>query len=552
MGYRLPAEKQLAFLQNVIHELTVAYCNTNPVRIACITLADRLNKKFEDEIQVARLNHDEKLAVEIEDEAISVLKAALVFMLVSIKEVEYKGREPTVTNYGFFTLGSTFYTKLTSLLLIDESNLLTDYDKLNFIHTLFGYIQQQDDNGLFASNYWRRKQGLLDAIYLTLQKIIDNQQTVINALLIESPDFFVLKENVKKVIQEYNKEVASRTEVNDSRQNFVNLLAFINLHCLEVKHVQEEKIDDLQSYVQYSQCDTLKGALLLPLLSQEAAKCGLGFWRRFQGSSLANLCLEALNIKATTDMTFDAQSDYLKALLRHINWLKRHQKESIEHWEAEYGSLQLDKNIKEITDFYKSTKKQAGQTSFSDTYLRSLASTAAQHGITLTATKVVKDVAIQGLKVALLGAGPVGVVTFTIVEGLNAVILDATTTMLLREVGSYVADNILPSAISRLYAEVLGRIGDTIGGTAIGAVQLSVATGYQGIKNLLGFYKEINPNDKEYIENTEWIITLLKLPDDLFSKENKDKILKSRDLFPALHKNPQAKLVEKPTLSAGL
>lgn len=553
MGYRLPLENPLAFLQSVIQALTLAYGNGNPIRVACITLANRLSDKFTDDIAAATKNQDEKLVQLIEAEAVDVLEGILAFTLVFIKDVEYKGKDPTTTNYYFFQLGSSFYTVLSNLLKISDTNPLTAYDQLNFIYRAYKYIGQQDDDAMFENIYWPNKKALMNSIYLTLEKIIQKQQPVINALITESPDFYALKESIRHVIVEYRKEAESRAEKNESRQGLVNLLEFVNAHCLEVSHSHRENSDeDLQSYIQYSQSDTLKGGLLLPLLKQEYAKSGIGMWRRLQGSRLAELCNEALNIQYTTDIPYETQVDYLKALLHHINWLKKHRKEAIETWEMEHGSLQLAKYTQEITDFYKEAKRKAGQSSVSDSYLRSLASSAAQYGITLTVTKIAKDAAIQGLKTAILGSGPAGMVTFVLLEGANAVLFDASTTILLREMGSYLADTILPKAISRLYMEVLGKISDTIGGTAMGAVQLSVTSGYQGIKNLLGFYQSINPNDKEYIENTEWILTLLELPDELFSKEKKEKILKTRDVFPGLHRDPEVKLVTKPLAARGM
>lgn len=486
MRYKKPEN---AALRNLAKDLKLAYTTPNPKHLCFITLLEKLTHATRFDI--------------LSNTPFNVLMGTCIFAMESIAH-EYHYLSPERARaYKFFR----------DALLIGPDNQLTHEEKLIYLSRLFDYVKNCAADDLVKETIWESKEKLQEAILNCLRQVINKQSTHIQHLLAGPPTAVALKSNIQTAHNQYDVARRSRFFQNHSRMALANFVDFINKTCDEVyreENVAQQDEVYLRSYM------TRMGAVYFALRKIEDGRGWLEW-----NSALYAEYLKSINAKSINHIEIDKKIMCLSTLMGHIEFIQRANKKLIEREKAQ-GFNDIENYL---TDVHIAILKQLANLAEEQKNPLTVASRfgavtnyAAQYGFNLIAQKLARDIVLPNIGGVVLD-GAAGTVGFVIFGPTGAVI--AT------QLGRLVREQLIPAAVATVFANVLERIGSTVGSAAAGVVVLPFTLTANGLRSLLNLYSELEPDDKDF-NKQEWIEALLSLPEELFSKDNKEVIYRTQ------------------------
>ncbi|MFZ2315883.1 MAG: hypothetical protein WAW86_09545 [Gammaproteobacteria bacterium] len=401
--------------------------------------------------------------------------------------------------------GSQLATVLRQLLEPARDNVLGDDERLIYINQLYHYIQQQLGNDASLGN--KSKAAWMADLILVLKKLKQRNDDELSALQKSTPALESIRQDIAALTPQYQVATSSSYFWKPSSKR-KNSLAFVEF--IVQSYSSFYKNIELMSAAEYCQAqEVLSGAVLFSAIriSKEYKVHSPEFkegWVYNSGSRLFSLYLGALNIKAITEMDPNTQILKLRALSVHLTIvLQGNAHVNIEN-------LELKKIQGKIEDYIREQEELAAQPGFTTQAISASVGLAARHGIPLIMAKVVTtDLVMPLLGRTVFGvlSGPIGLVVF------------GAGSLMMTGIDWLAQSTVLPQARAGIFAYVINKISKAIGDRVAGAV---VATG-NGLQALMS-HEHLPDDDRILIK--EWIKTLLTLPDEIFSKEEKSQIKK--------------------------
>ncbi len=430
----------------------------------------------------------------------SVLTGAVLFELALIKK-EYRGVSPRLSKGRLYNTGSWLYSELETMLNINEENTPDDAERLIHVFKFYEAIEAMPDNEVATLGY--DKASLLSAINERLKKIKKRETNEIELLVYGTPKTDALIRKIRALMTQYETTTQSSFFGNSSRLSLVKFILFISQSC--EKNYNYPKIDreDNQQECAYLQmCNVLLGVIVYGLLKiQQEYKL-----RTPENSELYKLLLQAFNTKNLESIPHQKRVFYLKALSNHLEQIKGSHKDR---------SREISKRQLEIDTFMVAQEKLCATPSRSVNYFSTATGYVAQYGIGYALTQFTNTFALPAIVGTVVGGvsgltGPLGLVIY-----------GATGAIMMTQLGRLVKDRVIPSAAASIFAWALSRIGKTVAHKTAAVATYTFVADRPGFRALLND-KAIKPEDREFI--MEWINTLLKLPDNIMSDEEKSHI----------------------------
>jgi hypothetical protein len=460
-----------------------------------------------------------------EKNATAEQQAALLIFELELIEQNYKTVAPDERKGWVYNTGSQVYTELHKCL-----GEVSVEERLIKINCLRRFVRDDLSFEAVGSKTWPTVNSLLDDINQVTRKIVQTKEKArINRLLHTMPDLIALKNNIKVIYDGYHSATSGRYFENPKREGALSFIDFIattsdDLYGTAYRDKSREENEKDAAYME--SYNTHRGMILYSLLQ---IKDEYNWVLSPQRSALFRECLAAAGFTGLDDISTEEKIDWLRALSKHIDEVRRIKSrtktkdnkttydELIEQWKArklpDLGSVKLA--IEEKIYQFEEEKKQP---SFVARTAKSATSAAAAYAFQRAALTYVTEYAIVPAATAALAgmvAGPVGMMVGGFVGPFIA-----------NRVGRMVSEKLIPAAVGNLCATLLDRIGCAMGDAAAAAAFALFSVSANGFQRLLGFYKEhINDNFDE-----EWVNTLLELPDDMVSAQDKQKIRKVRGL----------------------
>lgn len=436
-----------------------------------------------------------------------LLLAGLIFIEELVKSEYRNGSAAVSTSWWAKPFGgSQLATALKHLLEPTKENVLGNDERLIYVNQLYHYIQQYVDHnnslGTKPKDHW-----LSDLIHI-LKRLKNRNDQELNALQKSTPALESIKSDISALTPQYEAASSSGyfSAPTEKRKNSLAFVEFIARTC-----VKEDA--DIQQMSDTDYCkaqEVLSGAVLFSAIriSKEYKvhhpkfKAG---WLYNSGSRLLSLYFGALNIKDDlSEIEPHAQIQKLRALSVHLNIMVQ-------------GSIEISIPLPEIKKiqgkieiYIREQEELANQPSYTTQAISAGVGLVARHGVPLVMAKVVTTDLIMpllGRTVFSALTGPVGLVIF------------GAGSLMMTGIDWLAQSTILPQARAGIFSYVINKLSRAIGNGVAGAVA-ATGTGLQALMS----HESLHQDDKVLIK--EWIKTLLTLPDEVFSKEEKAQIRK--------------------------
>jgi hypothetical protein len=499
MRYKAPQIKQL---QSLADELRLSYKKSkgeNPQRLSFITLYDRLVKH---------------MSLDLPEKMTKVLIGALVFEM-EIIEKEYKGSSAGVSKGWVYNSGSQLYTDIVRLLGVTPENQLSDDERMIHLFKFYEYVQKILPDSCVDQLIWKSKIGLQDAVKAQLKRVKQREFKKIDALVHGTPNLTAIRKNVGKIYVDYQKAVSSRWFQNKKRTSLLVFIDFIDQTCRDLydKDFSGKETTEQEKDINYMQAFNTRMGLIMFVLTNISNEYAVLSPER---SILFQRCLKTVNAKHLSRIEYESKITWLRALSTHlsnIKSLKDYYQKTLKTWEPQ-GLVNIENIHSLIETELTILDAEKNRPSRSVEYLGTATSYAAQYGLAFAATKYAANMALFAIpRLATIAAtaamGPVGLVVY-----------GAAGTIITTQIGRLVKDHLVPVAVAGLYAKILEKIGDAIGGATANVVVSAFSVSAKGISHLIGLYRQKSHDD--FIQ--EWIDTLLGMPSDLISDAQKDQI----------------------------
>lgn len=430
----------------------------------------------------------------------SVITGAVLYELALIKK-EYRGVSPRLCKGRLYNTGSWLYSELEAMLGIKEDNSPDDAERLIHVYKFYEYVEALPEKEWVDFGY--QKATLLASINERLKKIKKRESNEIELLVYGTPKTDALIRKIRALMTQYESKTQSSFFGNSSRLSLVKFILFISQSC--EKNYNYPKIDreDNQQECAYLQmCNVLLGGIVYGLLSiQKEYKL-----RTAENSELYKLLLQTFNAKNLESIPYQKRVFYLKALSSHLELIKGEHKDR---------SRELSKRQLEIDTFVVTQEKLCETPSRSVNYLSTATGYAAQYGLGFALSQFTNTFALPAIVGTVVG----GVAGMT--GPLGLVIYGATGAIMMTQLGRLVKDRVIPSAAASIFAWALARIGKTVANKTAAVATYTFVADRPGFRALLND-KAIKAEDRQFI--MEWINTLLKLPENIMSDEEKSHI----------------------------
>lgn len=480
MIYKMPS---LIRLRTLADELPKLYKGDNEARKAFLCLYQRV-------VENTKSDLNDKLCSQI-------LMGALVFELEYIKQFEYKGRSPDKNQSLIGRVignGSSLYTIIKKNADVTQENYLNDAQRLIYLNKFYWHVRKQQPEN----------KELLTEIIARMALVKKREMLRLGILAEGIPSLNVLRKNISNVIDKYKQASRFSYFRDSSHLKALKFLDFINQTCDAIYPVDEKEAEGFPLDFAYLQsCNARAGAIILILLSVSSEK-------KYLVLSLENSVLFQ-NIesyfKSLVETSTEKKIEWLRSLSSHINILKLNSlafKQLAEKWKKE--SIDIEEWLNKIEKII-NAQKEMNETSWSRIIYHYLVNC----GISLVAARPAKIV-LPILSTTVIGclSGPIGTVAYL-----------SGGAVLMGQFGRLVSNKLVPRGVSYLFAWILDKFGGKIADLTADAARITVSLTQEGLKSLRE-HPTLLPEDREFIQ--DWVDTLLQLPTEVMSEEEKDQI----------------------------
>lgn len=509
-----PFPTALAEIREKANQLRLKYTHSNPERLKWV---GTINQTL---LFLEQLDPSAKEAI-TEKELVQVGFGAFLSALAII-EKEYHLLNPKLNKKFGLQSGSLMYH-----ILVDELgfNELKDADEDYFI------CAEKFYNFLFNNVYSLKemieehfkKTGLVwsdlkkNCLY-ALRLIMGHMKLHITHFMHALPEEKKIDQRLSEIRQKYQSE-KDKTQgyVSFFKSKSANRSFQVQLLDLIPAVLADQKSEDPAHFQVLSRSMRVKIGALLIVIQSINQESHLPFSKQY----LRDLCLEALNIHKLQDIDVDTQLGCLTALsnfLKDNNQLSRMEQLALEKYKKENAlqpidpkiaiiHAELDRMIANVLQMNHITNWPATHTL---SHLMEILCSAPGYGLGWVAGYMASD-STQAIKPKV-----------QISKGINY----ASTAFLglsrSNWMGYFAANIIGEQILTRAFAKLFECFGKLIGRTTGGAVGLVFDLSYKGLRQLCHAYLHIAKQFPEVPEkNIEFIESLLRLPEELFSDHNK-------------------------------
>lgn len=351
-----------------------------------------------------------------------------------------------------------------------------------------------------------------------LKFTLKQQTKHINHLLMEPPDLNVLKLNIKELHYDYQKNYMHNNKLSlfpYQSNDYMSMMKFIMLvykscECLyPTNHLVHQQTESEKLQAELT-CNVLRGLVLFMLLNVK------------KGSKLHKEGLRIINAKEIEQISHLHRVTWLSALITHLNYVKGHHADLLKDWQKE-GFSKLSDYENKIQSHLAAIQVEKNKPHRSKAYLNQAANYAVKYGIGLAIAQTMWD---NALPMALAAGG----VSSAITGPIGMVMFGTAGTIVASQLNSLVQEKLLPQTLANVYGQLLTGIGNALGNMTASMVTLTFSATKSSLASLLNFHNYLVNDNQECMQDFDWIQTLLELPEDLFDKEKKEIILKTRDL----------------------
>ena len=500
--YQPPDLSDLLKIPDLLKE---AYTGDNPKRLALITFLQEFVKslsKFPDNTHIT-----------------DILLGLYVFEMELIKqEYEKTGIAPDFQPGRLYNTGSQLYSQLKGRLIISAQNNLGDDEALIYLFKCYQFVESNAKLMQLKDSPWGNNEKLLAQMRAMLKQVKTREYDRIAILAEGEPRLEALMQNIAKLDKDYQASVNQRWLTSSwfsNTKKHLSLLTFVRLINESCDQFYKPKPSSCNDSAQGNEayleaCNVRFGALVYMLITinENSTFAPHGTWLN-NGSELFKSTLHALNKKELSAIERDQRIIWLRSLTSHLTKLKTIKGEALKKFAAEgMGIEQLDDIQLEIEkDLVAQREKQ--KLPRTKRWAIQGTSTAVQYGLSLWATEAVMTALIPTIGVATLASGPIG----WIVVGTGA--------LLMTTLGKLVAEKAIPLGVSYLYATVLEKVGNALAEKVVDTTTLAFEVTKENLNKLMG-HGALSKDQKRFM--VDWIDTLLNLPDEVMSKDEKDQI----------------------------
>lgn len=379
-----------------------------------------------------------------------------------------------------------------------------------------------------AVSRWPTVDALLDDVANNMSAILQKQDNRrgINGLLKGLPALSRLKGKIAEAISKYKSLYEPKGEAKPQRKKH-NPKRDLAIHMLELANntcdkyyplTDDEKITDDNLHHLEQRYSTRMGAMLM-VMKEIEADYGLTEWMFWppEMSELYRYCQEALNIKRSTDLDSFTQGRFLKSLFSYIDNIPVIAKDPEKYNISAEAVTNLYKNWKMINWKLHSFTQPVEDL---PTNISGKAGGYAKYGTefvfnsgVVTLTDMICVPAIGKKAVKAVG-GAIGYAIF----GPGGALLGAYAAGL-------AVDKVLPGYVALPFVTCLQPIGNALGKAAGGLVTVAVYPLEKGFRMLVTSDQKLTEQQVHaIIGNSEFLESLLRSPDKVFSSEEKDKL----------------------------
>lgn len=477
-------------LQEIALELIKLYKNDNEKRKKFLRLYHALAVKSHQEKDIKK--------------ACQKLMGALVFELEFIKEVEYSGRSPEKNKslIGRLTgTGSSLYTIIKELLGITPDNFLNDDQRLIYLNKFYWHVKEK----------YPHDHELIKNVEERLKVVKEREMDRISVLAQGIPALNILKKNLAKLFDDYDKAASFRYYRNAKRFQSLNFIDIISQTADQLYHTDAIKndVDNLtKDYAYLLSTNARAGAVLFVLLTIDKEYKGYEYLTRERGI-LFEKCLKVLGLKSLKNLSADKRIELLRALSLHINILKMN-RPSYDTLSQQWLKIGIDMEtyLTDIEKFINEQEILKNEASWSKT----IANYLVRYGLGFAAAQYAADIVLPAISTTVIGGmtGPVGMAIYL-----------AGGTLVATQLGRLVNDEVITPGSAKLFAWTLDKVGSKITDVTADAAAVTIEMTKEGYNALRG-HPALSAKDQEF--NQDFIDTLLELPHSILPEEEKDQI----------------------------
>lgn len=510
--------------------------NPNPNRLSLIALYKYL-------IYTSRDLKSPKMA--------DIWAGAVIAILERIRrEYYYQYSFNYFLNYVFNVENSEVFKLFARVLKIDDKHPLTDEDAIRYANKFFQYstgmfeedrlIEHMKDTlnpevwkkiKINKEKYdfvWKDKKELVQDLIYTLQTLRNRDSQRIRQLVYATPE----NDALRKIMAEMSIAYAEATKTEGTGAWFKSwfkdpsrdpMIRFIDV----IDRTSIERYEG-NSILQKTEEDTRRGTIAFIVLDiyRKSTFNPEGGWIT-TGSKLFQLAKPGLGAKTLDEVPIQSRIDWLIKLNEHINAIRKDKKyfnsvvEALkkEKWGSQFGDIKPDLIDSEMMQFQKTiaeVKCDQEELLKQPTRMVRATSTVANYTTqyaTYTGTVMLGEYAIKtAAQTIAVSTGPIGTVVW--VGG----------SFLFSGLGTLISNSVLTFTGASIYLWLLSRVGNRAGnlvGSAVGVVQDKLTI--SGNKDELDELRQNLSQEDEKLF-TDWINTLLTLPKEVITDEEKKNI----------------------------
>ncbi len=503
----MPYQPTLKDLLELVDFLKKSYKGNNPQRYSFIALFDEITT------QLKTTANNKKI--------IKILLGAAVFELEAINS-EYAFLSPET---------SSMYCLLKEKLKISPANPLYNDERLYYLTQFKKYVETflpeeslQTVAKFVQQPTWKNKHELLTHIHAMQKYLRQKQAKHISHITHATPELIAIRQHVDNLLNMYAAKKDDQDKIiwikhdNAKREKQLNFVRIIRQSCSYFYTTNEAKYI---SIFQKKEADVIKGLLLFEIMS---IKSEYKWWpvppegSRFnKGSELYKNTLSILN--NLPYQSYDEKLRWLRALLEHLANLeldtKYYQEIELE-WKKQAKVELKDELFSFKTKIQKCIEKLEHEKK-QPSYTKWILSSAATYGTYRVLSLGVKVLFDWGAS-AYTQAGVTMIATA--VSGPAGIAIMIGGNLLSIAISYAMVEGVIAAGLATISASLLHRVSGAIGNKAAGVI-----THYQFTASKEGFAElrnKLSPEDEKAF--CRFINTLLTLPEDIVSNEEKDQI----------------------------
>lgn len=448
--------------------------------------------------------------------------AWLIFEFEFIDQ-QYSRMSPQLSKGWIWNSGSQVYTELHKHL--GDINL---HDRLILLTHLWQVVNEELPLEVITAQQrekktWPSIEALSKEIHRVIQRLVQvRSRAELNLLMRTIPQLDALKKNIAALYENYHAEKSGKS-TNSTREAALTLIEFTSKKCDEwyqdrYVSLSEEVKKENKTYKKVYHIHL--GMLLFSLLQVKAEYRRVWPWSPYH-SALFREALVAIGYTSLDEIDLEDQIKWLSAFGNFLtkitdiagdenkNVIEREEMKSVlEHWEKRgLGDLFVEKAIvhawigtleaeKSRPSIFAKTAKSATASAVGYVFEQ----TVVQHAVVPAVTTT-----IGGLIAGPMGAGIAMACTPIVAAAINQM-----------------ASQYVPLAVSKVVTTAIAQIEGRLGQAFAAAAFSLFAMSKEGLSRLCGFYKEVM---KEELD-VEWARSIVQLPDDIISIQEKQKICK--------------------------